>query len=860
MVRTVASLGQPALGLTDHGNMAGTVELYNASKKAGILPFPGTELYVVRDRVDKKAKRHHMCVVAHTTQGYENLVRLSTLSHANFHHKPLIDHNDLATLADQGLLEGLAATSGCFFSLTSQALTNGDTDEARALLSTYAGWFPRFYVELQNHNIDHGDGKTDNDLADELFSLANELGIPCVITQDAHYCHTHDKENHEALKRLVSFGPDADDAVFPGDGFHLADHQWIAEHHEGARLSAGIAGLAGLLEVHSLAIPELDTYHYNIPFTVSDPMKDLQVRCAKKLTVLDMPISYTDRLLDELEVIRDTGMAGYLLLVAEVTDWCRENEIFYQARGSASGSIVCWLMGITQADPMKWKLRFERFISRDRTKPPDIDLDVEHERRKDLIEWLSERFAVHQIGTWMKHSLQGDDDSSVGSLRVRYYARLRAQGDPAPEWVDVPMADKRMLERLSGVGAYSSYGTHAAGLVITTSDADFTRLVPMMKVASSDTMVTQYDMGNVEKLGLVKLDVLGLKTLSVLHRTMENLGRNVFDGLDWIPLNDRQTYSSIAKGTTAGVFQLEGVSAKWGCKSLKPNTIKDVIAAMALFRPATMNSGATDSYIARKHKEEEIPSQHKIIESNTKNTYGIMLYQEQVIGVLRDLGMNADDLTNFLKAVKASNGDIGGAGDVIAGYADQVEQMCHAAGFRQDDILWLWTQIMGIAEYGFNQAHATAYGITAYRCAYLAEHHALEFHAALLAVAAGSDKESVYIQASRAKGLRILKADVNYSGVTYGVDVKRKGIRKGLLALKGIGEKAAQEIITQRPRDGYETMEHFCRSVNHRKITGVKAFLESGDLGVGTVGKLKEHGALSSLEDTVPAPKEQGSE
>ena len=851
MVKTVAAMGQKALGLTDHGNMAGALELYSACKKADILPFPGSELYIVRDRAEKKAKRHHMCVVAYTSKGYENLVRLSSQSSLNFYNKPLIDHNDLATLADQGLLEGIAATSGCFFSLTSQAIERGETEEAKALLSTYSGWFPKFYVELQNHNITHSETTNDNDLADTLFSLATELSLPCVITQDAHYCHQTDKENHEALKRLVAFGSDADDAVFPGDGFHLADQSWINERHSGPRLSAGIAGLRDLLDSHSLSIPELDNYHYNIPFTVADPVKELQVQCAKTLQSMDLPLAYTDRFLDEMMVIRDTGMAGYLLLVAEVTDWCKDNNIFYQARGSASGSIICWLLGITQADPIKWKLRFERFISRDRTKPPDIDLDVEHERRKDLIEWLSERFAVHQIGTWMEYSLSNTDDDgeSKGSLRVRYYSRIRASGKETFEWQDIPLEDKRMLRSLDSVGAYSSYGTHAAGLVITTNESDFARLVPLMKVSSSNTMVTQYDMNNVEKLGLVKLDVLGLKTLSVLHRTMENLGRDVFDGLDWIPLNNRETYRAIARGDTAGVFQLEGHSAKMGCKELKPTTIKDVIAAMALFRPATMNSGATRAFIQRKHKMEDIPERHRIIDNNTKNTYGIMVYQEQVIGILRDLGMDADNLTAFLKAVKASNADVGDAGAVIAGYKVQVDEMCMNAGFTRADVEWLWTQIEGFAAYGFNQAHATAYGITAYRCAYLSENHPLEFHAALLAVAAGTDKELAYARATRAKEIRILKADVNYSLVTYGVDKNKKGIRKGLLALKGIGATAANEIISKRPDGGYESMEHFCKTVSHRKITGVKAFMENGDLTVGTLGKLYEHGAFASLVD-----------
>jgi len=208
-----------------------------------VLPFPGTELYVVRDRADKHAKRHHMCVVAFTTQGYENLVRINTLAHTNFHHKPLIDHADLSALADQGLLRGIAATSGCFFSLTSQAMVNGDVAQVQSLVASYDKWFDKFYVELQNHNIMH-EGYSDDSLADALWGVAQHLGVPVVITQDAHYCAETDKPTHDALKRLVAFGSDADDAVFPGDGFHLADEAWFVQHHHDSRLSAGREGLA----------------------------------------------------------------------------------------------------------------------------------------------------------------------------------------------------------------------------------------------------------------------------------------------------------------------------------------------------------------------------------------------------------------------------------------------------------------------------------------------------------------------------------------------------------------------------------------------------------------------------------------
>ena len=854
IVNTVVDMGQRAIGLTDHGNIAGSVQLYRASRKRDIVPFPGTELYVSYDR--KTRKVFHMIVTAYTTEGYANLVKLSSFAHKNFYYKPVVDLADLASMHEQGLLKGLAATSGCYFGITSQWIAQDKMDTAVSITATMAKWFDPFFVELQNHNIIEND-ISDADRSKKLIELADELSLPVVITQDSHYCHQHQKPAHETLKRLVAYGDDADDAVFPGDGFHLADDAWIRDHHEPAHYERGMEGLEHLLSLNTLKIPQLDNYSYNIPFTVDDPDAALRTKCTKKLAELglDSKKEYVDRLDTELSIIADTGMAGYIILVAEVTDWCQSQGIFYQARGSASGSIVCWLAEITQADPIKWNLIFERFISRDRTKPPDIDLDVEHERRKDLVDWLHSRFVVHHIGTWMEYFLDSDEEADgKGSLKVKYYSSLRKQGKDLPKWNEIPEEERKLLMELSRVkdgdykrpGAFYAFGTHPAGMVLTTTDEEFDSLVPVMKIASSDTYVTQYEMDDIEALGLVKLDVLGLKTLTILHKTMEFLGRDVFEGLDWIPLSDSKTFRMISKGSTEGVFQLEGFTSKRGCRNLKPTTVKDVIAAMALFRPATISSGATESYIARKHKDEEVPERHQIIARHVGSTYGIMLFQEQVIAVLRDLGMNPDDLTSFLKAVKASNESIGSAGDVISGYQKQVFAMANEVGMTEEDLSWLWEAIEGFAKYGFNQAHSTAYGLTAYRCAYLAANHPVEFFSALLNVAAGNpDKEPDYIRAARERKLRIYSPNINESNISYAPS--SGSIRKGITSIKGIGEKTAREIIEKRPEGGYTSVEQFCRTVQARKVTGIRAFIESKDDGVGSFGKLMEAGVFDGL-------------
>ena len=950
---------------------------------------------------------------------------------------------------------------------------------------------------------------------DEIVSMKS-LGLQEVIsmtTTSGNYvawgyasknCNQEDKTVHEALKRLVAFGPDPDDAVFPGDGFHLADEQWMRERHSDDRFGYGLEGLSHLFDQHDLEIPQLEKYRYNIPFTTADPQKSLSKRVTGEATVRNLGRRYFDRLTDELEVVMDTGMAGYLLLVADVTDWCRENHVFYQARGSASGSILCWLLGITQVDPLQHGLRFERFISRDRTKPPDIDLDVEHTRRAELIKWLETRFSVHQIGTWQSHSIEGDEETGKGSLRVKYFSKARAAGAPVASWADVPHGDKQALYALGDMEAYNSYGVHAAGVVLTTNSKEFSALVPMMKVASSSTYVTQYGMDDIEALGLVKLDILGLKTLSVLHKCMEFMGRDVFDGLGWIPLTDKATYQMIAAGDTEGVFQLEGWSAKNGVKELKPTKLGDVIASMALFRKATMKSGATASYIKRRHKQEGIPERHVVIQRNTKDTYGIALYQEQIIAILRELGMDPENLTRFLKAIKASNSSIGDAASVIAGYRESIWGMAQLQRMEEEDFHWLWGAVEGFAEYGFNKcvsadtlmwyacdmpitgdagahrsgasqyntaaitvreyadiyhgipcptrskyrnpkrglmiaahkdgkivldraigvqytgkqpvyemtlesghsikatvnhrhltkrgwveqfdiepgvdevatmgdyemapvrgmtkdefygpmglqevrrvyaslpmecevcgkwegrmevahldhdrtnnkrenlkrmcnpchkqhdyatgrrvkrwnkgrkivwskvvsneyageedtfdiemegddhswvgngivthnSHAAAYGLTAYRCAYLARHYPVQFCAALLSVAAGTDKEDMYVTAARRRGISVRRPDVNLSDQSYTVDRRGKAIRRGLLAVKGLGKKTAEVIVNRRPDNGYESMEHFCQVVGGR-VSGAKAFLETGDTEVGVFGALVEVGAFGGFE------------
>lgn len=841
IVQRAEELGYPGLGLTDHGNMSGSIELYRECVERGIKPFPGSEFYLVVDRNDKRAKRYHCCIVAYTTEGYRNLVRLSTQSHENFYHKPLIDLSDLAQAHEEGRTEGLALTTGCFFGLVIQTLINDGYDAAKSIVATLSSWIDT-YVEVQMHCIDQ-EPMSEAEIAKSLYQIAQELHLPMVITQDSHYVHEEDKELHDTLKSLVSWSDDPGEAQFPGDSFHLADQEWMEDHHLREIYEAGLAGLDELLAQNTLTIPEADEYHYTVPSKYDNPNKELRRRTLITEKVNLEQDKYFTRAMEEIEVTEAAGMAGYLLMVADVCEYMRSQGMFYQIRGSAAGSLLCYLLGISDVDPLKWKLRFDRFLTKDRTKPPDIDIDIDSERRGELIKWLSNSYAVSQIGTFGTYSMSLDeDDEGVGSLLVKYYSRNRKVGGPT-NWESVPSEDREALRKLSDLELAAGYGMHAAGLILTSSQEEMDSKVPRMWSANKKTMVSQYDMNIVEDLGLVKLDVLGVKTLAVIRRTLEHLGLDPKDGLDWIPVNHRPTYRRIAAGDTGGMFQMEGWTTARNIPRIKVSKIADVIAAMALFRPGVMSSGATDAYIARKMREEKVPEQHPMLAKVTKETFGIMLYQDQVIEILRALGMEIEDLNAILKAIKASNKNVGSAGEVLRERQRKVALLCAEAGFSDEDTVLLWEAILGFRDYSFNRAHATVYGITAYRTAYLIENYPHEYHAALLSVASDNkDKEKMYTRLARERGIRLIKPNVNVSGTDY--QPTKRGVARALSSVRGIGAVVAREVAAQQP---YKDLDDFIERVNQSKVSGVIGYKKTGIIDTGALEILKDSGALEVL-------------
>lgn len=858
IVKRAKELNYPALALTDHGNMGGVAQLYTACKKEYIKPLPGIEAYISFDKITQKRQTMHMGMVATNEQGYYNLVGLSNLAHKNWAgyktYKAILDLSDLASAAEDGRLDGIAATSGCWFGILSEVLKQPDANvdaKVANLVTSLAGWFGSgFYLEAQNHAI-YTEGQNSDDHSEMIYRIAQKYGLPMVITQDSHYIHQEEQALHNTMKRLVSWSDDIEDAVFPGDGYHMVDTQWMIEHHAPHIFNAGMEGLADLESKAKVVIPQLDTFSLLVPDTtitgkpdlelIQETKKSIEKRISEQNIKQNKAKDYYARLEEELEVIIDAGFSGYLLLAQSVCRYMDAKGIFYNIRGSASGSLICWLLGITSFDPIAWGLRFDRFLSKDRTKPPDIDIDIEHERKDDVEKWLGENFYTIKIGTWLQMGLSSEEDGEQkGSLMVRWKMNARKTGDDPNR--ELTSSEWRQLKLLADQKAYLGYGVHAAGMLVAPDEASASA-VPLQYVSSSKTMVTSFDKDDIERLGLVKLDLLGLKTLTAIGIMRDITGIDIGQ----IPLSDKAVYQAMSAGKTMGLFQLEGKSSMIGVKKLKPRKITDVIAAMALFRPATMESGATNDFINRRNKSQPVPIRHHIIQEETKETYGVLLYQEQVIGVMRSIGLDNQEIEKVRKAIKSSNASVGSAAKDLKNLMGRIRQLGTEKGMVDKDLDWLEEALHAYANYGFNKAHATAYGVLAYITGYFAVHHPLAFWTGMLRAYTGAKQEPYYISAARDAGIKLLPPHVNISTKTYTADANTNSIRKGLTAIKGLGDKAADEIVRHAP---YSSLDDLARKVSKQRVTGAKDLGKghTPDSCGGIISALYEAKALDGLE------------
>jgi DNA-directed DNA polymerase III (polc) len=889
LVTKAAKLGHPAMALTDHGHMAGTVQLYKACKDQGILPYPAVEAYLVpeHEEWDGKASRYHLGLIALSLKGYRALIKLVSRSYTRpqFNRFPRIDWNDLALLSQEAR-DDIALTTGCYFGLPIQTLVTETVDpvkglnfgklsnrnKARSVVQTYARLFPNTYVELQNHYTPHPDNWTDEQICTEMFGIAQELGLPVVVTQDTHYLDVRHSSAHTLMKRSTYGGMEDG---FPGDSYHFASTRFIKNHHQAEHWEAAQEGFTDLLDRHRVSLPALDTFRAHIPEVTTDPLKGVTQLVTRRLQDLastgllapskgrsgkpaETLARYQERLDHELEVIEYLNIAGYFALVRQIVLWCQRNGVFVEARGSANGSLVCFLLGITQVDPLRWGTSFERFLSKDRKKPPDVDLDVSYTERKRLLEYISSHFPTQQIGTFQQ---LGTNDEGQGSVMVTYKAGIRKQlGDDTKALNDVKTVedvkwfrpqDYQALKYLSEMEVKRSYGVHAAGLLISAPSLKMEDYVPTMLVASSNTKVTQFVGNDLEEFGFCKIDILGQITLTAMMKCQELIGgehAEKTDDFSWIPFDDKKTMATIGQGRLdTGIFHFDKFTKARGARDMQPRNTMELCLAQGLFLPGAMDTGQTAAYLKRRkmtreERQADIEYIHPAWEHALAKTYGTVIFQEQVIDILRELGMSIEAINIFFKLVKDSaSGSLGRNAERMKVVKAEFDKACHRNGIEDADAAY--HSFAGLIAYAFNFNHAVGYGIRAYRTAYLKTHYPLEYMTALLNYA-GSEMEPKYVVECRRIGIRILPPDINLSGASWSMDKGRNAIRRGLGAVKGIGPKAATDLVSNQPFKSVKDVYLRCG----RSVTGGDEYMKTKnpqDL-IGTMKVLLDSGAFES--------------
>jgi DNA polymerase III subunit alpha len=864
MAQEISSHGQVGFGLTDHGVMGGWVRLYKACKELDLAPFPGVELYIVHS-LDKESVRHHIGALALDYRGYKALIQLNNMTHdsKHFFKKPRVS---FAEFCKWGSRYGkhVAVTTGCFFGLIQQALFNNGEKAAEVILLQLAKSFPNLYVELQHHNIKQTGGKIESDyeMCVALFDLAQKHGLPVVVGQDSHYCTATDKTAHEMMKKLGYKTSDDSEVMFPGDSYHLASTPWIAKHFVGLKAAwqAADDGHEDLLSKHKLILPALEKYKFMVPEISVNADDVLKRRTLKALQehFLDVMDPYTQRVDYELGIIKEMGFANYFLLFDDVIKWTREQGILVNARGSANGCLILFLLGITNVDPVLRKVSFDRFMHPSRKKPPDIDMDVDRDRRPEMLAHLSNMFNVVSIGTYGRLT----DANDRGAIFQKYLGWKRQQmGDVAfkqsefarieqlRELERLAPTDMPALRKLAGMDILTGGGTHAAGVVLETDAQPISAYLPLMRVGGMNgSLVTAFDDDDVEECGYVKGDFLGLAALTTVYRCLTMIGRDPVKGLNWIKDDDKDACKLLREGLTGtGIFQFEGYSTAIGAKQMGVKTTDDAILALALFRPAAQKSGHTDEYLEYRKGKRKPTYLHPIFKQVAGDTYGVFVMQDQVLDALRAFGMSYEDLNDMLKAVKASNHNIALAEKTFERIRPTFLKLCVAAGMSGIDSKKAWGKIMDFSDYGFGKAHATSYGLFAYRMAFLKAHYTKEFMTSLLMTWAGvKEKEPMYVGEARRLGIRIAKPDVNKSEISWTLD-KQGLLRRGLVSIPHVGEPAAREVSENKPYKSISDLIARCNGTTGM-VTGGKMWAKQKTLN-GVLGHLEQAGALDSIKE-----------
>lgn len=882
MVALAKKHGMNAIGLTDHGNMYGAIEFYKKCKKSGIKPIIGVEAYVTSgSRHDKRSgidnARFHLTLLAKNVQGYKNLMRLVTISNLEgYYYKPRMDKEILREYS-----EGLICLSGCFGGEFSRAIRRGDTSGAETIALEHQEIFGKenYYLEIMHHpgveNIE--------EVRKEIIRLGKKLDIPLVATQDSHYLHKDDQDAHETLLAIQTNGDLNDENRFSmkSDLFNFIDTETALEYFastpEAVWNTQKIADQCDIeLELGKwvfpdLKIPEGTTYDselYRLTYE-GIAFRDLDKNDSKVI----------ERIEYEIGVIRTKGYAPYFLVVADLLRFARENGILTNIRGSVAGSITTYLLGITSVNPLEYNLPFERFLNPERPSAPDIDMDFADNRREEVINYAREKYGhdhVAQIGTFGTMMAKGAVRDVSRALGHPYaigdrISRLIPEGsqgfpmtidhaiDTTPELADLYKNDadtKKVIDLAKKLeGCVRHISVHAAGVVI--SPTPLYEFTPTQLDPKGGKIITQYDMHAVEDAGLLKYDFLGIRNLSILSDAVrlvkERHGMTI--DLERIPLDDPKTFSMLAKGETMGLFQLNGSGMTRYLKELRPSTIHDINAMVALYRPGPME--CIPDYIARKHKPSLVTYLDPRMKEILSMSYGVITYQDDVMMIAIKLaGYSWLDADKLRKAMGKK---------IPAEMQAQKEKLLKGFvenGLTEKKAQELWHLIEPFAAYGFNKAHAASYGRLAYQTAYMKANYPIEYMTAILTAESGdTEKISEIITESKRMKLPILPPDINASfGDFTIIDVAgSQEIRFGLYTIKNLGTDIANAIIDERETNGkYKSLADFLERVRHKNLNK-KSF--EALVKVGAMDALGERGQMiANTEEAMEYSKAQRQE
>jgi DNA polymerase-3 subunit alpha len=874
LIEFVKEDGMQAVAMTDHGTLSGAIDFYKTATANGIKPLIGIETYVAArkhtDRDPQKDKsRFHLIIIAMNNTGYQNLMRLSTIANLDgMYYFPRIDHDLL-----EQYNEGLIVLSACMGGEVGQAVKEGRLDDAKKIASWYKSVFgDRYYLEIQDH------GHPENPIHSEEQQVVNEgvlllgkqLDIPVVVTCDAHYLKHEDQEAHEALLCVGtgSFLADENRMSLKDYPLHVETSgelikRWGKDHPEVITNTKAIADRCNVeLEFGKILIPkfpvpkpfdEKSYLHLLVYRGLAWRYGKVEESRSKRITMEEamatLPESILQRSQYELGVMDKMGYNGYFLIVQDFINWGKDKGIIFgPGRGSAAGSIVAFALRITELDPIAYDLLFERFLNPDRISMPDIDIDIQDTRRNEVIQYCSEKYgsdkvanivtfgtmaaraAIRDVARVMQVPYAEADKLSklvpppVQGRHIPLATSIKNDRDLKYEYDNNPTAKKVIDLAIKLEGTVRSHGVHAAGVVI--APDDIVKFIPLERSqkqvlladgTKQDVISTQYPMGPVEDLGLLKMDFLGLSNLTVLRNAIRIVKavHKVSITPEEIPLDDTNTFELLQRGDTTGVFQFESSGMKRYLRELKPTVFEDAIAMGALYRPGPLSAGLTDSFIKRKNGLEEISYPHPLMEPALSTTFGVLVYQEQVMQISRDVcgftGGEADTLRKAIGKKKL---------DVMEKMKIKFVDGAVANGVQQDVIEKFWKDLLGFADYCFNKSHSACYGLISYWTAYLKAHYPDAFMAALMTSDADDiDRLAIEINECRHMGIEVLLPDVNESYVEFAVVPGKNQIRFGMSAVKNVGVGAVEEIIRARDEGGkFTDIMDFVQRVDTRKV------------------------------------------